>query len=357
MDANKNLTFSVKLLPLLEGNDNAVICPYGIEAVLAMVAEGARKEALEQILYVLGFKNLEELREAVLAVQDVRCSAFASDNSLDLKKGEEDLELLPDFKQVMEERYNASVSEAASAGKATLLLKNIANFKAEWFYNMERDDSQEKRFHNADGSIAYPAFLSATKKFMRYYKNRFENGERKIVKAVALPYKLQDERIPYELVLVDSEEELTEECLRNILSRMELEQCEVVFPEFSIKNKYDLVPVMQCLGLNTIFNENFPSFDKIATQPLYADKFMQEAEIEVDKNGTVAKAVTSMLCMCYKGGFDEIVEKIVFDKPFHYFLRNTTTGEIIFMGKVNKLEDCNCTKPVGIPTPFGKIFL
>lgn len=33
-------------------------------------------------------------------------------------------------------------------------------------------------------------------------------------------------------------------------------------------------------------------------------------------------------------------DTIVFDKSFHYFLRNTTTGEIIFMGKVNKLEDC-----------------
>ena len=357
MDANKNLTFPVKLLPLLEGKDNAVICPYGIEAVLAMVAEGACDEALEQILYVLGFENMEELREAVLAVQDARCSAFTSDNSLELKKGEENLELLPEFKQIMEERYNASISEGASGGKATLKLQNLANFKAEWFYKMERDASHERKFRNTDGSVAHPAFLSAEKDFLRYYQEVVGVDGLKTMKAVALPYKFQDERIPYELVLVDSEEELTKEALQNILSNMHLEKCKVIFPEFSIKNKYDLVPVMQCLGLNTIFNENFPSFDKIATQPLYADKFMQEAEIEVDKNGTVAKAVTSMLCMCYKGGFDEIVEKIVFDKPFHYFLRNTTTGEIIFMGKVNKLEDCNCTKPVGIPTPFGKIFL
>ena len=357
MDANKNLTFPVKLLPLLESEDNKVICPYGIEAVLAMVAEGAREEALEQILYVLGFENLEELRKAVLAVQDVRCSAFASDNSLDLKKGEEKLELLPEFKQIMEERYNASISEAASEGKATLLLKNFANFKAEWFYKMERDASGEKCFHNADGSVARPAFLSATKKFMRYYKNHRENGEWKSVKAVAIPYKLQGERIPYELVLVDSEDELTEERLQNILSNMDLEKCEVVFPEFSIKNKYDLVPVMKCLGLNAIFSKNFPGFDKIATQPLYAEKFSQEAEIKVDKNGTVAKAKTCMMCMCLNGGFDEMVEKIVFDKPFHYFLRNTTTGKIIFLGKVNKLEDCERTKPEGVSSPFGKIFL
>ena len=53
-------------------------------------------------------ENMEELRDAVLAVQDTRCSAFTSDNSLELKKGEENLELLPDFKQIMEERYKGS---------------------------------------------------------------------------------------------------------------------------------------------------------------------------------------------------------------------------------------------------------
>ena len=356
MDANKNLTFPVKLLPLLEGKDNAVICPYGIEAVLAMVAEGACDEALEQILYVLGFENMEELREAVLAVQNVRCSAFTSDNSLELKKGEENLELLPEFKQIMEERYNASISEGASGGKAMFVLQNLANFKAEWFYKMERDASHERKFRNTDGSVAHPAFLSAEKDFLRYYQEVVGVDGLKTMKAVALPYKFQDERIPYELVLVDSEEELTKEALQNILSNMPLEKCKVIFPEFSIKNKYDLVPVMQCLGLNAIFNENFPGFDKIASQPLYAEKFMQEAEIEVDKNGTVAKAKTMMCCMCF-GGVRNYVEELVFDKPLHYFLRNTTTGEVVFMGKVNKLSDCERTKPEGVPSPFGRIYL
>lgn len=353
MDAN--LTFPVKLLPLLEGEDNAVICPYGIEAVLAMVAEGARKEALEQILQVLGFENLEELRKAVLSVQDARCSAFSSDNSLELKKGEENLELLPDFKQVMEERYNASVSENASGGEATLTLQNIANFKAEWFYKMERDTSGEKAFKNADGSVTYPAFLSAEKDFLRYYEDKFCSGRCADVKAVALPYKLQGERIPYELVLVDSNEPLTDEALQKLLGKMQMGKCNVVFPEFSIKNKYDLIPVMKCLGLNAIFSENFPGFDKIASQPLHAEKFSQEAEIEVDKNGAVAKAVTTMEC-CHLGGYDDFGEELIFDKPFHYFLRNTTTGKIIFMGKVNKLEDCERTETVDVPEFLIRMF-
>lgn len=106
--------------------------------------------------------------------------------------------------------------------------------------------------------------------------------------------------------------------------------------------------MMQKLGLNNIFDEEFPAFDKIATQPLYAKAFAQKAEIEVDKEGTVAKAVTMMATYCL-AGLPERKVHMVFRKPFSYFLRNTSTGEIVFMGKVNKLSDCTRQKPIMLP--------
>ena len=125
MEANKRLIFPVKLLPLLNREENVVLSPYGMKSILSMVAEGARDESLEQILYVFGFESLEELRENVLAVQDARCSAFNSDNSIKLHKGEENLELLSKFKQILEERYNASITECVNSCEATLLLENV----------------------------------------------------------------------------------------------------------------------------------------------------------------------------------------------------------------------------------------
>lgn len=353
MENKKKIAFPVKLLPLLDGEDNTVICPYGIKTILSMVAEGAREERLEQILYVLGFDSLEELRESVLAVQDTRCAAFKSGNGLELQKGENNLGLLPKFKQILEERYNASVDELVSAGEATLLLRNIASFKAEWFHKMERDASHEMHFYNADGTEAYPAFLCATQDYLRYFKAGEENGEYTYVNAVAIPYKLNNERIPYELVLVEGNKELTADVLENVFNNMRLKECELAFPEFSIKNRYDLLPIMQCLGLNAMFSPNFPGFDKIATQPLYAESFSQEAEIEVDKDGTVAKALTET--DCHLGDYLDEPEKIAFNEPFHYFLRNTTTGEIVLMGKVNKLEDCERIEPVN-PIDFSTLF-
>lgn len=353
MENKKKLTFPVKLLPLLNGEGNSVICPYGIKTILSMVAEGAREENLNQILYVLGFDSLEELRESVLAVQDTRCSAFKSENSLEIEKGENTLELLPNFKQILEERYNASVGEVVFAGEAALLLRNIADFKAEWFHKMERDASHEMHFYNADGTESYPAYLCATQDYLRYYKSGKEDGEYTYVNAVAIPYKLNNERIPYELVLVEGNKKLTSEVLENIFDNMCLKECELAFPEFSIKNRYDLVPIMQCIGLNTIFSPSFPGLDKIATHHLYVESFSQEAEIGVDENGTVAKALTET--DCHIGDYIDEPEKIVFNKPFHYFLRNTTTGEIILMGKVNKVENCEHIDPMN-PIDFSTLF-
>ena len=59
----------------------------------------------------------------------------------------------------------------------------------------------------------------------------------------------------------------------------------------------------------------------------------------VDEKGTVAIGVIEMDCTHIGDYMDEVIPKeIVFDKPFYYFLRNTTTGEIIFMGKVNNIK-------------------
>lgn len=109
-------------------------------------------------------------------------------------------------------------------------------------------------------------------------------------------------------------------------------------PEFSIKSNYDLVPMMKSLGIKDIFDQEKCALVGIATEPLYADAFSQRAEIQVDKNGTVAIAITCMT-LCLKGGISSC-NRFRFNKPFHYFLQNTNTSEILFMGKVNRLSNC-----------------
>ena len=333
----KKVEYPFNLLQLLDKEHNSVISPYGIATVLAMAAEGASDECLKEILSVFGFENLEELREKVLAVQADKGEAFVSDNSLKVKQGENRIELLDAFRKVIGDRYDASITEESSAGESAFELKNVANFNAKWFYKMRRDDSREIMFRNADGSSSYPAFLKSKNEY-RYYDSAQDFYSKEDVEAVAIPYKLNEERIPYDLVIVKSKKELTGEMLQHILDNMELGECEIELPEFNIKNEHKLIPMMAQLGLRKIFNKYVEAFDKIATKPLYANMFEQNAEIKVDESGTVAKAVT-LLGMSFTTCLTAPVPNLCFNSPFQYFLRNTNTGDIIFMGKINDFDD------------------
>ena len=79
----------------------------------------------------------------------------------------------------------------------------------------------------------------------------------------------------------------------------------------------------------------------------YAELFCEKCGKSMGKHDIVTTNLqTLMYCQncvkpyILKTPFDLTDDKeIVFDKPFYYFLRNTTTGEIIFMGKVNNLKN------------------
>ena len=323
--------FPVKLLSLLSNKENSVICPYGIATVLSMAAEGACEESLNEILHTLGYENKTDLRESVLREQNYSSQAFKSENGLKLKKGSDEIEVLEDYKKIANEFYRTTIKEN-DGGKSSIELENISIFKAEWLNKLSRDTSYSNCFRNEDGTIAKPSFLISKKLYLKYAGLSLDGTKSNYAKCVALPYKDKS----YEMILVNTTKTLSLQNIIDIFRSMESRECIIKFPEFRVESDFDLIPMMQRLGLKNIFEEYFPAFDHIATQKLYVESFKQKAKIDVDKNGTTAQAVTTIGF----GFFSCMPLELVFDRPFSYFLRNTSTGEILFMGKVNKLDDC-----------------
>ena len=343
-----------RLIPFLSKEENTVMSPFGIKAVLSMIAEGASEESLNEILTVLGVENLDGVRKSIFAMQGDGCKAFSSNNSLNLKSGQENLHLIDDYSRIMKEDYKSEIIEEASNGLASLILLNKASFAAKWAMNLELDQSGENCFKNADMTTSKPLFLRYEGEKLKFC-NGYQKGNRCIrVKAVALPYVLDNKPIPYELVLIDTNMELSEKNLNYIFDNLHFGDSEVYFPEFKIKNEHNLIPVLKNLGLKNIFDSVASRLDKIASQTLFVNKFGQDAEIVVDRDGTIAKATTyAGLMVCCMQDESKILR---FTSPFHYILRNTDTGEIIFIGNVNKLPDCDRPverEPLFIPTFTG----
>lgn len=349
-----NNSLAIKLVPFLSQKENTVMSPLGIKTVLSMVAEGASCEALDEILAILGVENLDQIRETIFAMQEDGCTAFSSENSLHLESGMEKLQLADDFRRTMKKDYETEITEAESDGFAKLKLVNEASFAAKWAVDLELDQSGENHFNNVDLTTSNPLFLRYEGEKLKFC-NGYQKYNRSVgVKAVALPYVLDNKPIPYELVLIDTNLELTKKNLDYILDSLHDGDCEVYFPEFKIQNKHNLIPIMENLGLKNIFDSVASRLDKIASQRLFVNEFGQDAEIVVDRDGTIAKATTycGLMTCCLQ---DESKE-LRFTKPFHYILRKIDTGEIIFIGNVNKLPDCDRPverEPLFVPSFSG----
>jgi serpin B len=101
----------------------------------------------------------------------------------------------------------------------------------------------------------------------------------------------------------------------------------------------NLVEIMQNMGVETAFNSDKADFLNMYTENknISISKILQKTFIEVDETGTEAAAAT---VIGMSGGSAAPTETIDFicDRPFMYFIRNDSTGNILFMGEYAFVE-------------------
>ena len=106
-------------------------------------------------------------------------------------------------------------------------------------------------------------------------------------------------------------------------------------PKFSFEGKYDLIPYLKSLGINTIFNPRSSNLSNIvyskgSDEKLYVSLFKQFTYIENNEEGTKAAAatVTGAVTVALR----QLVIKI--DRPFIFMIIDLRTKEILFIGQV-----------------------
>jgi serpin B len=89
------------------------------------------------------------------------------------------------------------------------------------------------------------------------------------------------------------------------------------------------------MGMTTAFNPDSADLSGITTdQKLYLDKVIHEANIDVTEDGVTASAATVVEG---RGGAGEPPPHVQFhiNQPFLYFIRDNSTGTILFMGRID----------------------
>jgi len=365
--------FGLTMLKQMPRNgESTVLSPVSLAVPLSLLANGARGQSYDELAAVLGIEDITEYNEQFAAYQK-----FLNENSEFIgteEKGSErsylkygssiwakkTVTFVPQFLDMNDLYYgaklttlNLNTADAAeqinswvkemTEGKVTEIaneedikdassfLVNAIYFKFNW--DIKYRGYRDGEFVSYDGSV-----ISAN--FMASGNNIYINGES--VKGFKQSYEgnryyfaalLPDEGID----IYDFAASLTGTKLQAILKGEKDDYIITWLPKFNIDNKLNCAEYLKSAGVKEIFdsyNADLTGYARDMIFPLYVDKVIQKAGVEVDKNGTVAYAATETRTPPMGG--DPIVLK--FDRPFLFVVADEKYDIPLFIGIVAAVE-------------------
>lgn len=367
---------SFRLLEQMFDGENLVCSPLSLQYALAMTANGAGGETLQEIIDFLGYgeDGIGALNEYCRALLE---QLPAVDLDVKLKVTDalivnDDFPLLPSFKTTVEENYYAAVDNmdfsdpdqiAARINEwadrntdgfinkvidpveisehAVAYIMNALYFKAKWagteYSPMFREEATVPAdFHLSDGRTIKADMMRNT----RYHEYAEMDG----YKVLVLPYARG--RFNMYVLLPDENdiegllEKLQTTAWSEILGSLKQDaEVHVKLPKFNIENKCNLNDALNALGVNKAFEAGQAEFD-LMFEPkddyrYWISKVIQKSRIAVSEWGTEAGSVT-IVEMDGATDAGPGPKQVYFyaDHPFVFVIGEETSETILFEGVV-----------------------
>ena len=359
------------LQQLAQENQGSFVCsPLSLQLALAMTANGAEGETLQEMLDVLGYGQegmaalnayakilIEQLpavdldvklkmADAILTTdryqlnvdfwETLRTYYYAPAASMSFDDPEKVLEQVNEWARRNTEGLIDPMLKEISPN-AVAFLMNALYFKARWqggedYPMFNRDVTRDDTFYKADGSKLKVPFMSTGRYFPYADKGDFE--------IVALPYE-SGKFFLYILLpkkrdgLGTMIESLQKTSWNNLISSLQTgTQVYLSLPRFEASGDFELSKALKAMGMKKAFDEVFAEFGGMfdgSTRGLYINRVLQKAKIIVAEWGTEAAAVT-VVEMAEKSSLPEKVVYFTADHPFVYAIGEQGSGIILFEG-------------------------
>lgn len=373
--------FCWKYFATLDRTENIFYSPYGLNAALSILANGASGNTRSEILHALEADNVENLNDGHKRFAEAVASNYGGENIfmasnlllVDKKiigRGVDD-----GFKRIVEDVYGSTVRPADFGGnlrgeqqritrwvadktggfisnyqsiatRATLTdLLNVVCFKGKWAMPFKAHGTTRRVFNNRDGTESTVDMMS------RVFDETIAYHEDDTFKAIALPYSANV--VMYLILPVDDASldiaELwlnqTQETRADFIAGLRRERAfegEVVVrvPKFELDIENNLVDSFKALGVERAFSDGAEFFNIVKGTPLKIDNAKHRAKIRVDEQGTEAAAVTEVVMVeaTAAPSFDE-PRRVYFlaERPFLFMIRDASSDVTLFAGVVNRL--------------------
>ena len=334
-------------LDLLRGaakpDATTILSPYSALLALGMAANGA------------GGRTLEEMNAWLASCRAAEDGEVVSANSIWTRNGT--VQLLPEFRQTMEQKYGAEVHagdlsvaainewvDSNTKGRIKKLLEqddpsivtyliNAMTFDAEWASPYEPQSCSEGTFHASDGTEQTVTYLSGE-----------ERGYLEVAGATGFVKHYSGGRYSFAGLLPaegSTPEELLETLdgatLLNALCEPQAKKVYTRMPKFTAATTAELKPVLERMGMQAAFTDA-ADFSLLSDTPLKIDAVQQKTYLQVDESGTIGAAVTSIPMMEATAVQTEEPKTVYLTRPYLCVIFDHETQSIVFLGIVNRVD-------------------
>jgi len=362
--AISNEKFCSKLYDVMRSEEgNLIMSPFSVSSVMAMLSVGAAENTLKEIMSGLSFPTSSNL---LLGYKDI-IPSLKSNESFTLETANtifamKDFSVVPQFQEVLQRNFQSSIQVVnfGDSQGAAMMINN-------WVQEMTKDKIQDfirpdmlndltrmvlvnalyfkgdwtKKFNSKltkDHEFFVSPSLTVNVPMMQHegLKTRFAHLDPLDSKMIELSYK--GDRIVMQLLLPEKrngmkelEDKLNKHEVQDLFDKISYEaEVDIQIPKFKLEHCISLKDNLKAMGIQDMFVENVADFSGIdPTRKLHVSTVVQKVYIEVNEDGSEAAAATGavMTANCMPAQF-------VADHPFVFYLRDKTTGVLLFQGRV-----------------------
>lgn len=371
--SNASTPFALKLFSKLHQPQltaDTVFSPHSVHAAMTMTSLGARGRTQREITKALGLKQvrLRRMREhrayhALLSSLSYthRDVHILSANAVFVKPN---IPLEATFRQHLQHMYLAKFSSLNTTAPEHFINSYVANITRNKITDLIAPGSINPLtamilinaiYLNASWARPFDSRMTRQEEFDSLTMGRrnvqmmentqvYRYADHHNAQVVELPYK--GDRLAMYILLPHASSSIHElmtfvtnvqnrrqDPLDKITQNMNPTFVKLLLPKFKVEGDLlDLSQHLKDLGISRAFSENRANFTGISIAPLYIEKVVHKAVIEVKETGTTASAATAVYFNLRSSFRPRNTTDVRVDRPFMFFIKDKLMNSVLFLG-------------------------
>lgn len=212
------------------------------------------------------------------------------------------------------------------------VLVNTIYFKGSWKNKFDVRNTTKMKFHKTDDDMVD---MMHQVNYFNYYENEMVQlvelpyDEKNYAMGIVLPKKyLEEDEMGFS---VNNVPQLTPFELNEMINNIQYTRVDLYLPKFTQRKNIDLVPILEKLGVTTLFHPKDAGLDLIS-KDIYLSYIIHESIIIVDELGTEAVATTVIGAKSTAVLEKETPKLFKANHAFVFYIRDVSNNLFLFYG-------------------------